>query len=146
MGIDKLQVFVDAVASPQIVDEAERNLAGRLPAALPAFRMIVSRCLRLVPAPQAPDLAICAGLADVKDVPILAAAVGEQSDWLVTFNGHHFQPGHPDVTVLTPGQLILRVRDLLARLTPHEFSDCTSPWRRLWKAALHHRARAKAVP
>jgi hypothetical protein len=115
--------LMDAVASPQVVDEAERNLADKLPAALPAFRMIVSRCLRLVPAPQPSDLAACAGLADAKDVPILAVAVREQCPWLVTFNGRHFQPGHPAVTVLTPGQLILRVRDLLAHLISEETRD-----------------------
>ena len=115
--------LIDAVVSPQVVDEAERNLAEKLPAALPAFRMIVSRCLRLVPAPQPSDLATCAGLADASQTPILAAAVREQCPWLVTFNGRHFQPGHPEVTVLTPGQLILRVRDLLAHMTPRERSD-----------------------
>jgi hypothetical protein len=115
--------LIDAVASPQVVDEAERNLADKLPAALPAFRMIVSRCLRLVPAPQPSDLTACAGLADAKDVPILAAAVREQCPWLVTFNGRHFQPGHPAVTVLTPGRLILRVRDLLAHLTSEDTRD-----------------------
>ena len=106
--------LIDAMASPQVVEEAERNLADKLPAALPAFRMIVSRCLRIVPAPQPSDLAACAGLADPKDAPILAAAVRERCPWLVTFNGRHFQPGHPDITGLTPGELILRVRDLLA--------------------------------
>ena len=115
--------LIDAVASPQVVEEVERDLADKLPAALPAFRMIVSRCLRLVPAPQPSDLAACAGLADPKDVPILAAALHEQCPWLVTFNGRHFQPGHPAVTVLTPGPLILRVRDLLARLTSEETGD-----------------------
>ena len=115
--------LIDALASPQVVDEAERNLAGKLPAALPAFRMIVSRCLHLVLAPQPSDLAACAGLADAKDVPILAAAVREGCPWLVTFNGRHFQPGHPAVTVLTPGQLIRRVRDLLAHLSVEETPD-----------------------
>ena len=115
--------LIDAVASPQVVEEAERNLADKLPAALPAFRMIVSRCLRLVPAPQPSDLAACAGLADPKDVPILAAALREQCPWLVTFNGRHSQPGHPAVTALTPGPLIMRVRDLLARLTSEETGD-----------------------
>ncbi|MBN1579262.1 MAG: hypothetical protein JXA89_01070 [Anaerolineae bacterium] len=100
--------LIDAMASPQVVEEAERNLADKLPAALPAFRMIVSRCLRIVPAPQPSDL---------------AAAVREGCPWLVTFNGRHFQPGHPDITVLTPGELILRVRDLLAHLTSEETRD-----------------------
>jgi len=115
--------LIDAVASPQVVAEAERNLADKLPAAMPTFRMIVSRCLRLAPAPQPSDLALCASLADPKDLPILAAAVREGCPWLVTFNGRHFRPGHPAVTVLTPGQLILRVRDLLARLNPEASLD-----------------------
>jgi hypothetical protein len=112
--------LIDAVASLQVIEEAERNLAAKLPAALPAFRMIVSRCLRLVPTPQLSDLAACAGLADAKDVPILAAAVREGCPWLVTCNGRHFQPGHPAVTVLRPGPLILRVCDRLARLDPED--------------------------
>ena len=56
-------------------------------------------------------------------MPILAAALREQCPWLVTLDGRHFQPGHPAVIVLTPGQLILRVRDLLARLTSEEIGD-----------------------
>jgi hypothetical protein len=35
----------------------------------------------------------------------------------VTFNGRHFEPGHPAVTALRPGDFVLRVRDLLAGLT-----------------------------
>ena len=35
----------------------------------------------------------------------------------MTFNVRHFQPGHPAVTVVRPGQFVLRMRDLLARLT-----------------------------
>jgi hypothetical protein len=112
--------LIEALVSQQVIDEAERNLAHKLPDALPAFRLLVSRCLRLVPDPGPPDVAACDGLADPKDVPILAAAVLHRCPWLVTFNGRHFQPGHPAVTVLTPGQLVLRVRDRLARLNLEE--------------------------
>jgi hypothetical protein len=34
----------------------------------------------------------------------------------VTFNIRDYEPGHPDVTVLKPGEFVLRVRDLLAHL------------------------------
>ena len=112
--------LIEAVASQQVVGEVERNLADKLPKALPAFRLIVSRCLRLVPDPRPADLSPYAGLADPKDLPILAAAMREKCPWLVTFNIRHFQPGHPAVTVLRPGQFVLRVRDLLARLTGEE--------------------------
>lgn len=113
--------LIEAVASQQVVTEAERNLGEKLPQALPAFRLIVSRCLQVVPDPQASDLSAHAGEADAKDLPILVAALRELCPWLVTFNVRHFQPGHPDLSVLRPGEFVLRVRDLLARL-PNEDS------------------------
>jgi hypothetical protein len=112
--------LIEAVTTQQVVIEAERNLEEKLPKTLPAFRLITHRCLRVVPDPQPADLLPHAGLADVKDLPILVAALREKCPWLVTFNVRHFQPGHPDVTVLRPGEFVLRVRDLLAHLTVEE--------------------------
>jgi hypothetical protein len=108
--------LIEAVASQQVVTEAERNLGEKLPQALPAFRLIVSRCLQVVPDPQASDLVAHSGEADAKDLGILVAALRERCPWLVTFNVRHFQPGHPDVSVLRPGEFVLQVRDLLARM------------------------------
>lgn len=83
-----------------------------------AFRLLVERCLRVVPDPRAEDLAPYGGIAGPKDPPILVAAVREGCPWLVTFNVLDFEPGHPKVTVLRPGDFVLRVRDRLAHLTP----------------------------
>jgi len=112
--------LIEALTSQQVIVEAERNLAAKLPQTLPAFRLLVSRCLRVVPDPLPADLEPHAGLADPKDLPILVAARREDCPWLVTFNIRHFQPGHPDVTVLRPGEFLLRVRDRLAGLVPKE--------------------------
>jgi hypothetical protein len=120
--------LIEALTSQQVIDEAERNLVAKLPAALPTFRLLVSRCLRVVPDLEPSDVAACVGhvpelgqaRAHPKDAPILAAAVRYRCPWLVTFNVRHYQPRHPAVTVLTPGQLILRVRDRLARLGQEE--------------------------
>lgn len=108
--------LIDALTSVQAVTEAERNLAAKLPAALPAYRLLASRSLRLVPDPVAADLALYQGLADPKDLPLLAVALRERCPWLVTFNTRHYQPGHPNITILRPGEFVLRVRDRLARL------------------------------
>jgi len=70
----------------------------------------------VVPDPTPDDLEPYTGLADPEDLPILVAAVRERCPWLVTFNLRHFQPGHPSVTVLRPGDFIVRVRELLALL------------------------------
>lgn len=108
--------LIEAITSQQAAAEAERNLAAKLPATLPTFRLIVSRCLRVTADPTPADLIPHAGLADPADLPLLVAALRAGCPWLVTFNGRHYQPGHPQVTVLRPGDLILRVRDLLAGL------------------------------
>ena len=109
--------LIEAIASQQVIVEAERNLAEKLPNALPAFRTIVDRSLRVVADPDPADLAPYAGLADPKDLPILVAAVRESCPLLVTFNLRHFQPGHSAVRVLPPGDLIQRVRLSLAGLS-----------------------------
>lgn len=108
--------LIEALTCQQVIVEAERNLAEKLPAVLPAFRLIVSRCLRIVYDPAPDDLARYAGQADPEDLPILVAALREGCPWLVTFNLRHYQPGVPAVMVLRPGDFILRVRDLLSGL------------------------------
>jgi len=110
--------LIEALTSQQVIVEAERNLTAKLPQALPEFRLLTSRCLRVVPDPAPADLAHYAGAAHPKDLPILVAAVRERCPWLVTFNTRHFQPGHASVTVQRPGEFVLQVRDLLTRLTP----------------------------
>jgi predicted nucleic acid-binding protein len=112
--------LIEAMTSQQVVVEAERNLAEKFPKSLPAFRLIVSRSLRVIPDPQPAELLPYNGLADPTDLPILVAAVREKCPWLVTFNIRHFQPGHPAVTVMRPGEFVLRVRGLLAYLTVEE--------------------------
>lgn len=109
--------LIDALTSRQPMTEAERNLSTKLPDALTTFRLLADRCLHVVPDPGPEDLTSLTGIADPKDLPILVAALREGCHWLVTFNVDDFQPGHPDVTVLRPGEFLERVRDLLTGLT-----------------------------
>ena len=108
--------LVEAYVSQQVLDEAERNLQAKLPQSLPAFRMIVARCLKKVPNPEAGEVKRYAGLAERADLPILVAALQAGCPWLVRFNTRYYQPRHTDLTVLPPGDFLLRVRDLLARM------------------------------
>ena len=110
--------LIKALTSQQVIVEAERNLAAKLPQVLPEFRLLVSRCLEVVSDPVPADLARYAGAAHAKDLPILVAAAREGYPWLVTFNTRHYQPGHASVNVLQPGEFVLQVRDLLTRLAP----------------------------
>ena len=115
--------LLDAITSEQVITEVERNLTAKLPQALSRFRLLVDRCLQVVPDPSPDALSKHTGSADPKDLPILVAALREGCPWLVTFNVRHFEPGYPDVETLRPGELILRVRDLLASLTASSDDD-----------------------
>lgn len=108
--------LIDAITSEQVLTEAERNLAAKFPEALPAFRHLVSRCLRAAPNPDKQDLSDFRGMTDPKDLPILVACLQTGCPWLVTFNLRQYQPGHPDINVVRPGEFILQVRDRLSRL------------------------------
>lgn len=107
--------LIEAIASQQVIDKAERNLAEKLPAVLPAFRLIIDRCLRIVPNPAVGEIQRYTGLTHPGDLPILVAAIQNGCPWLVSHNTCHFQPGLPAVNVLTPGEFLLTVRDLLSR-------------------------------
>lgn len=106
--------LIDAVASQQVIAEVERNLAIYLPSQIPAFRLIVSRCLRIVPDPHFEEIAAHERLANPKDLPLLVAALREGCEWLVTFNLRHYQPGHTNLRVAQPGTFVREVRGLLA--------------------------------
>ena len=106
--------LIDGIASAQIVAEAEKNLAEKVPAAVPTFRELAAACLRVVPDPTSDEVLALGRLADAKDRPILAAAVRDECDVLVTFNERDYRPGHPDVEVMTPSVPVQRVRRLVA--------------------------------
>ena len=108
--------LIEAITSEQAIIEAERNLKSKIPRAVPVFHHLVARSLKVTPAPKPEDLKDLKGAADAKDLPILVAAVKAQCTWLVTFNVRHFQPGHPDIIVLRPGDFIQRVREQLAHM------------------------------
>jgi len=108
--------LIEAITSTQVITEVERNLHDKIPKPLPAFQLLISRSLRIVSDPDPAELAEYVGLANPEDLPILIAAIREECSLLATFNLRHYQPGHPSVVVLKPGDLVLRIRYLLARL------------------------------
>lgn len=91
------------------VEEVRRNLAAKLPDAAPLFEEF----LRAVPLqlyrPTSHDHERARELADTKDVPILAAAIGAGARLLVTHNVRHFRSGQ-GVRVVRPRTLIEEAR------------------------------------
>ncbi len=109
--------LIEAIVSTQVITEVERNLQEKMPKALPAFHLLVAHCLKIIEDPKREELNEYRGLAEPDDLPILVAAIREECHFLATFNLRHYQPGHPAVTVLKAGDLVLRIRYLLACLS-----------------------------
>ena len=108
--------LIKAITSQQVICESERNLKNKIPKALPAFQLLVQKSLKVVRDPIGEELQFHHGKADPKDLPILISAFRENCAYLATFNIRHYQPGLPNIHVLKPGDLVLRIRHQLAYL------------------------------
>lgn len=115
--------LIECITSQQAVTEVERNLADKLPAKLPEFRLLVSRCLHVAPDPEPDDLLLYAGQADPKDLPILVAALRERCPYLLTFNVRHYSPPAGTITMQQAGEFLLTVRILLSQLSAEEEAE-----------------------
>jgi predicted nucleic acid-binding protein len=97
------------VVSEAAVDEVRRNLAAKLPETAPLFEEFLRAVPLRIHRPTSHDRERARALADVKDVPILAAPIGAGARLLVTHNVRHFSSGH-GVRVVRSRTLIEEVR------------------------------------
>lgn len=109
--------LLECITSEQAITEVERNLTAKISIKLPEFRLLVSRCLRVVPDPLAADLVPHIGQADPKDLPLLVAALQANCPYLITFNTRHYFPTAQNITIQRPGEFLLTVRTLLSQMS-----------------------------
>lgn len=91
------------------VAEVRRNLSTKLPEAVPLFEEFLRAVPVTIYRPTPQDRERAGDLADPKDVPILAAAIGSDARLLVTHNVRHFRSGE-GVRVVRPRTLIEEAR------------------------------------
>jgi len=91
------------------VVEVRRNLAAKLPEAAPLFEEFLRSVPLQIQRPTAHDREGASELAEAKDIPILAAAIGARTHLLVTHNVRHFRSGH-GVRIVRPRTLIEELR------------------------------------
>lgn len=110
---------IHGITSAQASAEAERNIARKIPPALPAFRELIEAACAVVPVPPAAAVRPYGDQAHPKDAPILAAAVLAGCETLVTFNTRDFRPSGGLIVVEAPGAFLRRLRQVLATLAEH---------------------------
>ena len=103
--------------SEQDLVEVERNLARKVPKALPFAReMIRSAQIRIMHDPTLEEITpFLSWMEHAADVPILVSAIRVQSDFLVTHNSKHFMENpnlatQSGLKIGTPGDALMWVR------------------------------------
>jgi len=111
--------LVTLVVSEEVLVEAERNLAAKLPEALSHYRRWREACpLEPVPPPSTEAVLRAAEVIHPKDAAILAAAIEARVDYLVTLDRRHFLD-NPEVArrsglrIGTPGDFLAWFRAML---------------------------------
>ena len=85
---------VQIVVSRQVLVEADRNLSAKLPNLVSQYRQFIQDLAPLmVDDPPATAVKKAAALVGRKDAATLAAAIGEEVDYLVTLDKKHFLKG-----------------------------------------------------
>ena len=109
---------IEVIVSQQVIVEADRNFGKKFPDLLASFRLFI-RSLNpvVVPDPPVPAVRDAARVIHPDDAPILAAAIQERVDFLITWNTRHFMKSAvTDSTpfpIVTPAQFLEEFRKLL---------------------------------
>ena len=109
---------VQAVMSRQVLVEADRNLADKLPALLLDYRTFLKHLTpRIVADPPRESVERAKELIHHNDAPILAAALLANVDYLVTWNTRHFQKkavrDAAPFPIVTPGEFLEAFRQAI---------------------------------
>ncbi len=113
--------LVTIVLSEEVLVEVERNLAVKLPEALPHYRhWLEVSPPEQVPPPSAEAVIRAAEIIQPKDAAILAAAMEAGVDYLVTLDRSHFLDnpevsGQSGLRIGTPGDFLTWFRALLGK-------------------------------
>ncbi len=105
------------VVCRQVLDEAERNIRHKLPNALKVFAELMAvLALEIIEDPEPSAWQDWQDVIEMKDAPILAAAVSAQVDRLLTLNTKDFTAevaAQSGLVIQTPAQFIVELRDLV---------------------------------
>ena len=82
---------IQMVISRQVLVEADRNIAAKLPNLVDRFRQFIHNiALLMVEDPTSESMQKATAIVDRKDAPILAAAQNANVDFLITLDKKHF--------------------------------------------------------
>ncbi|MFB2836411.1 putative toxin-antitoxin system toxin component, PIN family [Floridanema evergladense] len=105
------------VVSQQVLEECDRNLNKKLPAALPIFTQLLAAIdPEIVPNPSLSESERWTTIIEAKDTPILAAAVLAKVDRMLSLNTKDFTPAtQSNLIIQTPADFVREIRAIVER-------------------------------
>lgn len=100
------------VISDLVLEETKRNLAKKVPEALPALQIFLEILNPDVISPNKSLVLEVAKIVEMKDAPIVAGAISAKADYLVSFDRKHLLQHkqkietHFKVKIVTPDELL----------------------------------------
>lgn len=109
--------FLKVVISQLVLEESQRNIAKKLPAALPVFTQLLATIKpEIIPDPTLEECQQWITIIEAKDTPIIAAALSAKVNRLLTLNTKDFTAEVAATTGLiiqTPGNFIQDIRGII---------------------------------
>lgn len=103
---------VKLVISDLVIEETQRNLANKVPKALPALQLFLETLNPEVVSPVKALVLKVSKVIEAKDAPIIAGAISAKADYLVSFDRKHLLQhkkeikAHFKIKVVTPDELV----------------------------------------
>ncbi|WP_442933225.1 PIN domain-containing protein [Microcoleus sp. herbarium12] len=107
------------VVSDQVLEECDRNIRKKIPAAMPIFTELLAAINpEIQPEPSLEESSRWAAVIEAKDTPILAAAVLENVDRLLSLNTKDFTAevaAQSGLIIQTPAEFVTGIRDIVGK-------------------------------
>ncbi|HAT14767.1 MAG TPA: hypothetical protein DCS91_15395 [Microcoleaceae bacterium UBA11344] len=107
------------VISDQVLEECDRNLRKKIPAAMPIFTELLAAINpEIQPDPSLEASSQWAAIIEAKDTPILAAAVLANVDRLLSLNTKDFTAqvaAQSGLIIQTPAEFVREIREIVGK-------------------------------
>lgn len=107
-----LRSKIQVVISDLVIEETQRNLAEKVPKALPALQLFLETLNPEVVSPTKRQVQKASKVVELKDAPIVAGAITAKADYLASFDRKHILAQKQEIArsfkvkVVTPDELI----------------------------------------
>lgn len=107
------------VVSDQVLEECDRNIRKKIPAAMPIFTELLAAINpEIQPDPSLEESSRWASIIEAKDTPILAAAVLANVDRLLSLNTKDFTAEvatQSGLSIQTPAEFVTEIREIVGK-------------------------------